>query len=78
MADSPLQTHCEPQDSWAVNNYPLWRESPEMVCWHRAIREWLGGGGGLRRWAVALQGAHTPLEKMRAQFRGCKHTSLIL
>jgi hypothetical protein len=69
MADSPLQTHGEPQDSGEVNNYPLWRESPEMVCWQRAICEWLGGGGGSLKYAVVVMGAHTPSKKPRSVAR---------
>ena len=67
MADSPLETPCEPQDIGAVNEYPLWRESPEMVCWHRAIREWLGGGGGVEMSGRPAESAH-PLEKSAPAF----------
>ena len=68
MADSPRETYCEPQDIGAVNEYPLWRESPEMVCWHRAIREWLGGGGGVAEMSGRAAGWAHPLEKSAPGF----------
>ncbi len=36
---------------------------------------YVAGGGGSQEWAVASLGVHTP-KKIRAQFQGCKHTSL--
>jgi len=44
MADSPLETYCDPQDIGAVNEYPLWREPPDTVLAqnHSRVAGWRG------------------------------------